>query len=100
WREVGAPYETAVARTELAAAYRAGGDEPRAALELGAARRAFEHLGVVAATSRETEMSHEPERPIAPSANLFLLEGDFWSLTFEGQTVRVRDVKGMTYLAR
>jgi tetratricopeptide (TPR) repeat protein len=107
WRDVGAPYEIAVARTELAAAYRANGDEPRAALELGAARRAFEHLGVEPTTSRpagtETEAGADTAHassPNVPNPSLFLLEGDFWSVTFEGQTVRVRDVKGMTYLAR
>jgi hypothetical protein len=33
-------------------------------------------------------------------ANLFRREGDYWSVTFDGQTVRIRDLKGMRYLAR
>jgi hypothetical protein len=34
------------------------------------------------------------------SANVFRREGDYWSVIFDGQTVRVRDLKGMRYLAR
>jgi hypothetical protein len=32
--------------------------------------------------------------------NVFRREGDYWSVVFEGHTVRVRDLKGMRYLAR
>ena len=31
---------------------------------------------------------------------MFRREGDYWSVVFEGRTVRVRDLKGMRYLAR
>jgi hypothetical protein len=34
------------------------------------------------------------------SFNVFRREGDYWSVIFEGQTVRVRDLKGVRYLAR
>ena len=34
------------------------------------------------------------------SANVFRREGDYWSVIFDGHTVRVRDLKGMRYLAR
>jgi hypothetical protein len=34
------------------------------------------------------------------AANVFRREGDYWSVSFEGHTVRVRDRKGMRYLAR
>ena len=39
------------------------------------------------------------EQPVA-SANVFRREGDYWSVIFDGHTVRVRDLKGMRYLAR
>ena len=39
------------------------------------------------------------EQPAA-SVNIFRREGDYWSVVFEGRTVRVRDLKGMRYLAR
>jgi class 3 adenylate cyclase len=45
WKELDAPYETARARTELAAAHRAAGDEGAALLELRAARSTFQRLG-------------------------------------------------------
>src|SRR5262245_3888353 len=44
WTEIDAPFETAQARRCLAAAYRLGGDEDSARLELQAAREAFERL--------------------------------------------------------
>ena len=31
---------------------------------------------------------------------MFRLEGDYWSVVFDGRTVRIRDLKGMRYLAR
>jgi class 3 adenylate cyclase len=45
WGELDAPYEGARARMVLAEAYAAEGDRERAALEVQAARSAFEHLG-------------------------------------------------------
>jgi class 3 adenylate cyclase len=45
WQGVGAPYETAQARTALGIAYRRQGDEHAAEGELGAALAVFERLG-------------------------------------------------------
>ena len=39
------------------------------------------------------------ERPVA-SVNVFRREGDYWTVIFDESTVRVRDLKGMHYLAR
>ena len=86
WNEIGAPYEAAVARTVLAEAIRAGGGQERAALELQAARAILERIEVAASAATET--------------NVFRREGDYWSVLFDGQTVRVRDLKGMRYLAQ
>ena len=36
----------------------------------------------------------------ATDANLFRNEGDFWLITFAGQTVRLRDARGLRYLAQ
>ncbi len=56
--------------------------------------------------SRETDdaVSVEPdggaqELPVT-DINVFRREGDYWSVVFEGRTVRVRDLKGIRYLAR
>jgi len=35
----------------------------------------------------------------APGTELFRREGDFWTVTFAGRTLRLRDGKGMRYLA-
>jgi tetratricopeptide (TPR) repeat protein len=110
WNEIGAPYETALARMGLGNVYRAAGNEQRAALELEAARVGFERLGAAreqAEAARALGHSDGARRGEAPSApapapteNGFRCEGDFWSLEFDGQTVRLRDLKGLQYLAR
>jgi tetratricopeptide (TPR) repeat protein len=89
WNEVGAPYEAAVARMSFAEALAAGGSDRQAALELRAARAAFEPIDVAG--------THEQP---AAEVSVSRREGDYWSLMFEGRTVHVRDLKGMRYLAR
>ena len=86
WHEIGAPYEAALARMALAEALRAGGREDRAVLERQAARTILERIVVPASPPTDT--------------NVFRREGDYWSVIFEGRTVRVRDRKGMRYLAQ
>jgi hypothetical protein len=86
WTEVGAPYEAALARVGLAEALRAGGREHQAGLELDAANAVLHRI----------RADEQPAREL----NLFRREGDYWSLVFEGRTVRVRDLKGVRYLAR
>ena len=85
WNEIGAPYEVAVARLVLAEALGKGGKDDRAGLELQAARTMLERI--------------EEGQPAPPKTNVFRREGDHWSLTFEGRTVHVRDLKGLRYLA-
>jgi tetratricopeptide (TPR) repeat protein len=60
WQELDAPYETARARMSLAAAYRAAGDLETAALELAAARLAFERVGAVLDIARAVEAQASP----------------------------------------
>jgi tetratricopeptide (TPR) repeat protein len=86
WNEIGAPYEAAVARMVLAGALRAGGSEDQAVLELQAAGTILERIEVAAKATTD--------------ANVFRREGDYWSVVFEGRTVRVRDLKGIRYLAQ
>ena len=46
-------------------------------------------------------MHQEPtEAQPTASGNVFRREGDYWLVVFDGHTVRVRDLKGMRYLAR
>ena len=86
WNEIGAPYEAAIARMVHAEALRAGGSEEHAVLELRAARAVLDRIEVAAGATTGT--------------NVFRREGDYWSVVFEGRTVRVRDLKGMRYLAQ
>jgi tetratricopeptide (TPR) repeat protein len=86
WNEIGAPYEAAIARMVLAEALRAGDSEDRAVLELQAARTILERIEVAVGATADT--------------NVFRREGDYWCVVFDGRTVRVRDLKGMRYLAQ
>lgn len=106
WNEVGAPYETALARMGLGDACRAEGREAPALLEFRAARSAFEQIGARLEAVRAAEACDG--MPPAPSGaegradegNVFRREGDVWSVVFEKSTVRLRDLKGLHYLAR
>jgi hypothetical protein len=106
WDEVGAPYETALARLGLGDAYRAEGREAPALLEFRAARSVFDQIGAKVMAVRAAQACGEGAAPPARSAeragqaNVFRREGDFWSIVFEGRTVRLRDLKGLHYLAR
>jgi tetratricopeptide (TPR) repeat protein len=86
WNEIGAPYEAALARLVFAEALRAGGREDQAVLELQAARTILDRIEVAASATTNT--------------NILRREGDYWSVVFEGRTVRVRDLKGVRYLAQ
>jgi transcription elongation GreA/GreB family factor len=102
WNEVGAPYEAALARMSLAEALRATGSENQAVLELQAARAILDRIEAVQTTETTAQVEREDEidEEAAAALSIFRREGDHWSLVFEGRTVRVRDLKGMRYLAR
>ena len=101
WNEVGAPYEAAVARMALAEAHHASGSEHRAVLELQAARAILDGIQAAPTVAPPAHEDHDaPEEQPDASVNVFRREGDYWSVTFEGHTVLVRDLKGMRYLAR
>jgi tetratricopeptide (TPR) repeat protein len=85
WNQIAAPYEAALARIVLAEALKAGGSEGQGALELQAARTTLEQIEVEVGAATDT--------------NVFRREGDYWLVVFHGDTVRVRDRKGMRYLA-
>ena len=98
WNEVGAPYEAAHARMALADAHAARGSEHRADLERAAARAILDGIAAPPAVARARLEGHD--EPGEREVNVFRREGDYWSVIFDGHTVRVRDLKGMRYLAR
>lgn len=102
WNGVGAPYEAALARMRLAEAYAASGSEHRAVLERQAARTILDGIQAAPPMAPPVHVGHHEavdEQPVA-SVNVFRREGDYWSVTFDGHTVHMRDLKGMRYLAR
>ncbi len=101
WNEVGAPYEAALARVGLAEALRVSGSEQQAVLELQAARMILEGIEATQATDPAAQVDQDgiDEQPAA-DLSIVRCEGEYWSLVFEGRTVRVRDLKGLRYLAR
>jgi tetratricopeptide (TPR) repeat protein len=117
WNEIGAPYETALARMGLAQVYRAEGHEERAVLEFQAARSSFEQVGALhlvaeaaqalgdagrndIPTRREMPWAHPETGALSADEHVFRREGDYWSVAFQGRTIRLRDRKGLRYLAR
>ena len=97
WHEVGAPYEEAVARLLLADSHAAGGREHAAMLERRAAGGLLGALRV-ASTPAPPEVVSRSDGPGGP--DVFRHEGDYWTVDFDGRTVRVRDLKGMRHLSR
>ena len=102
WNEVGAPYEAASARLGLADAHHASGSEQRADLERQAARTILEEIEAAPTVSPAGDVAHHDALDEQPAATVddFRCEGDYWTVIFDGHTVRVRDLKGMHYLAR
>jgi tetratricopeptide (TPR) repeat protein len=98
WNEIEAPYETALARLGLAEALRAAGNEQLADLELRAAHATLARLGAKSHTERAP--APRATQPLGASALAFRCEGDTWLLAFAGRSVRLRDLKGLHYLAR
>ncbi|HWC15342.1 MAG TPA: AAA family ATPase [Actinomycetota bacterium] len=41
-----------------------------------------------------------PTEDITPHVNVFRKEGDYWSISFEGKTSRLKDVRGLGYIAQ
>jgi tetratricopeptide (TPR) repeat protein len=101
WNEVGAPYEAAVARLGLADALRACGSEQQAALEQQAARAILDEIEAARPEEAVAQAgSREGTEGAVADGSIFRREGEYWSIAFDGRTVRVRDLKGMRYLAR
>jgi hypothetical protein len=114
WSEVGAPYECAAARTVLGEAHRRAGNADGATMEWRAARAAFEAFGAARCVERlDHLLSGERDGPSpaasAPAASpgpgpgvtaSFTLDGDTRTISFQGRTALVRDLKGLRYLAR
>jgi hypothetical protein len=106
WTAIGAPYETGLARIELARAHTLQGNAALAEQEGRAAQSLFDKVGASFPTHAATARSPQPpERPEATTATakespVFRHEGEVWLVTFAGHSVRLADRKGLRYLAR
>ena len=119
WTDVGAPYEAASARLVLGEAKRGAGNEEGARMEFRSAERAFEAFGATTRAARAGRLAEggEPAAPAGKASDgkasddkasddkasgvaVFRVEGDTRTVTFDGDTVRVRDLKGFRYLER
>jgi hypothetical protein len=115
WDEAEAYFEIALERCELlgARAVRArvlldyarallaegrSGDAARAAGMLIEARRLSEDLGLSGLIGRIEALEQRPAAVPTGEAR-FIREGEFWTIAYEGTTMRLRDLKGLQYLA-
>lgn len=90
----------------------AAGDRDRAVELLGAALRGSERLAMAGLTHEIASLLADLGEPvavpagrpraerIAARANLFRREGEYWSVSFEGESFRLKDSKGLRYVAK
>ncbi len=79
----------------------APGDAERARELLGAALETARGLGMVTLAARiEVAGGRVPPSPATRAQALFRREGEYWSVVYEEDAFRLRDSKGLHYLAR
>jgi tetratricopeptide (TPR) repeat protein len=104
WSEIAAPYESAAARMLLGQALTAAGHGARGNAETAAARAMFDRLDLPSPLQTVVITPAPLARGVRAGSTVeehrFGHEGDYWSVAFDGRTTRVRDAKGMRYLAR
>jgi tetratricopeptide (TPR) repeat protein len=98
-RTAGAAPMTAVAEHELALALRRRGETDRADELLGHALRTARALGMAPLVERIEAAAPSADRAPAAAGRLER-EGEYWIASFADREVRLRDRKGMAYLAR
>ena len=108
WADVGLPYEAAVARTLLGDAHHESGDDVAAELEWRSASNEFQRMGnrlwlerVGRRRSGKAGATHDSSPRTAPNdPQVFHCDGDVREVRFSGDSVLLRDLKGMRYLER
>ena len=116
WQETDRHFATALARCELlgAPAIRArvlfehasalaerGEPADRGRLEamLDEAAELCAELGMTAFGERVSSVRERSSAESPPAETVFRREGEFWTVAYDGQTIRLRDVKGLGYIA-
>ena len=106
WADIGAPYETAVARLVLADVYEQAGNPDRARIESSAAAVSFRSYGATRmADLADERVSGRFGDRSAPSTSLghvgtFRREGDLRRVAFGSTDGAIRDLKGFRYIER
>jgi tetratricopeptide (TPR) repeat protein len=100
FHDLAMPYECARARAALARSYAATGDHHLAAMEADAAAELRRHSGAPEAAPVPRTTSGPRPDPAARGTALLDAEADHWVFEFDGVTLRLRDLKGVRYLAR
>jgi hypothetical protein len=106
WADIGAPFETAVARMVLADAHHRSGNIDAARTEWRAARAGFNRFGAKRWAERAEHLATEapatttttPTRQAATAT--FICDGDMRTVCFADRTARMHDLKGFRYLER
>ena len=76
----------------------ATGTEPAAALVAALHEASRGHAEPAVALLRQL-LAAEKGR-VLPEEHVFRREGDYWTIAYEGQVIRLRDAKGLHYLSR
>lgn len=110
WADIGAPFESATARTVLADARERSGDVVGARMELAAARSTYESFGATLRAerlaTRLAALEGAPTRSVVPPPSgtamraTFRRDGDTRTLGLGGSDVSMRDLKGLRYIER
>ena len=116
WDDVDRHFATALSRCELlgARAIRArvlleharalaargsGGDRERTAAMLEEAARLCDELGMTGLLERVSTLRGQSVAARLDMDAVFRREGEFWSIAYTGQMFRLRDLKGLRYIA-
>lgn len=106
FHDLGMPYESARARAALARCYEATGDDHLAAMEDDAVTELLRRAGASAPfLSGRRASGSRPQAGTAPPGGTaaegrLRAEDDHWVFDFGGESLRLRDLKGVRYLAR
>jgi len=102
-RRIGAPHFVAHTQREYAAMLlrrSEPGDAVRAHTLLDAAVNAYTQLGMDRFIERADALRlRQPTQAAGHGANLFLSDGHIWTIEYGGKLIRLRDSKGLRYLA-
>jgi tetratricopeptide (TPR) repeat protein len=100
WDDIGAPYENAIARMALGLALQTAGNFERGSLEVAGALATFKRVGADPRTAPVPPAGSKSQPNDISHAAAFRREGDYWSVVFNGETTRLRDSRGLQYIAR